>query len=196
MVNGKLLCSGRPEIIRWCKEQYGSAQAEWFFEARNICGLSDRLLEDGYEIKMMHPFYIAETESRVQTDGYDIHWYHGAEIEQFRGDARFPEAYSFYEDAPDVLGVSAGRDGEIFGMAGASSDSPLLWQIGIDVEADQRKKGIGTMLVALLKNEILQRGYLPYYGTGFSHIASQRVALGAGFFPAWTEIATAKKENQ
>ena len=46
----------------------------------------------------------------------------------------------------------------------------------------------GKLLVGLLKNEILKRGILPYYGTSLSHIASQRVALGAGFAPAWVEL--------
>ena len=48
--------------------------------------------------------------------------------------------------------------------------------------------GIGSMLVAVLKNEILKRGKLPFYGTSMSHIASQRVALGAGFVPMWAEL--------
>ena len=47
---------------------------------------------------------------------------------------------------------------------------------------------IGTMLVATIKNEILDKNRLPFYGTAMSHIASQRVALGAGFVPAWSEL--------
>ena len=31
---------------------------------------------------------------------------------------------------------------------------------------------------------------LPYYGTAASHVASMRVALNAGFRPAWAEVAT------
>ena len=40
----------------------------------------------------------------------------------------------------------------------------------------------------ILKNEILSCGRLPFYGTSMSHIASQRVALAAGFVPAWAEL--------
>ena len=43
-------------------------------------------------------------------------------------------------------------------------------------------------VVAIIKNEILSRGKLPFYGTSMSHIASQRVALAAGFVPAWAEL--------
>ena len=50
------------------------------------------------------------------------------------------------------------------------------------------EKGIAPALAAMLKNEILVRGKLPYYGTALSHIASQRVAVKAGFLPAWAEL--------
>ena len=195
VVNGKLLFSGCASILSRCEEQYGSAGGEWFFEAKNLRMLDDRLREDGYRIEMVHPFYIAETDSAVDTRGFDIRWYEGEEIEQFRGDGRYGEAFAFCEDAPDVIGVAALRDGTIIGMAGASADSPAMWQIGINVDPGARQSGVGTMLVALLKNEILRRGILPYYGTSMSHIASQRVALGAGFVPAWAELVTSKIDD-
>ena len=48
--------------------------------------------------------------------------------------------------------------------------------------------GIGAALIARLKNAVIARGKLPYYGTAVSHIASQRVAVKAGFLPAWAEL--------
>ena len=107
----------------------------------------------------------------------------------------YDKAFSFDEAAPDELGVAAICDGQIAGMAGASSDSPTMWQIGINVSLERRRAGIGTMLVTLLKNEILKRGYLPYYGTAFSHLASQRVALASGFLPAWAELVTSSLQE-
>ena len=89
-----------------------------------------------------------------------------------------------------MVGVAAIKDDEILGMAGASMDSPIMWQIGINVEPNGRRKGIGKMLVALLKNEILDKGRLPYYGTSMGHIASQKVAIGSGFVPVWAELVT------
>ena len=98
-------------------------------------------------------------------------------------------------DAPDRIGIAAVLNGEIIGMAGASEDSPLMRQIGINVLPDFRGKGIAEYLVTALKNMILDEGYLPFYGTSMSHLASQRVALSAGFRPAWTELTAEKIKN-
>ena len=73
-------------------------------------------------------------------------------------------------------------------MAGASADSPQLWQLGVNVLPEMRGRGIGAALIARLKNAVIARGKLPYYGTAVSHIASQRVAVKAGFLPAWAEL--------
>ena len=190
VVNGKVLFTGQKEIIDWCRENYADTGSEWFFEAKNMHKLNERLHQDGFQIGMVHPFFIAEEKSEADTSGYEIRWYRDSEIEQFRGDSSFNEAYTFCETAPDIIGVAAVKDDKILGMAGASMDSPVMWQIGINVDPDTRAKGIGKMLVTLLKNEILERERLPYYGTSMSHIASQRVALGAGFVPAWAELVT------
>lgn len=121
-------------------------------------------------------------------------WYERDEIAQFAGDGRFSEAFAFCPDAPDMLGVAAVQNGEILAMAGASADSPYLWQLGINVLPHARGRGIGAALIARLKNAVIARGKLPYYGTAVSHIASQRVALKAGFLPAWAELLGEESE--
>ena len=192
VVNGKILFTGKKEMIEWCESEYAGAGSEWFLEAKNLKKLNDRLHQDGYQIETAHPFFIAENITKADAGAYELRWYQQEEIEQFRGEERFGEAFAFCADAPDVLGVAAVREGNILGMAGASSDSKAMWQIGINVEPESRAAGLGTLLVTLLKNEILKKGILPYYGTSMSHIASQRVALGAGFVPAWAELVTSK----
>ncbi len=194
VVNGKVLFAGREDILGWCREKYEKDGGEWFFEANNLMDIEERIRRDGYKIETVHPFFIAEEASKVSMGGYELRWIGKEEIEGFRGDDRYDEAFAFCPEAPDVLGVAALRDGEILGMAGASCDSPQMWQIGINVNPECREAGIGTMLVSLIKNEILSRGILPFYGTSMSHLASQRVALGAGFVPAWVELATSKAE--
>ena len=157
--------------------------------------MQELLGEFGYRIKQFHPFYIADkkTESPAphgDAPAFDTVFYSQSEILRFRGDGRFGEAFAFNENAPDVLGLAAVCGGEIISMAGASADSPFMWQIGINTMPEAEGMGIGTTLVAMLKNAVLDRGVLPFYGTSVSHIASQRVAVKAGFLPAWAELIT------
>lgn len=187
-VNGKILCTGRPEIVEELSDALRGADAAWCFETDRLRRLDEILARHGCRVGQVHPFYIAAEKTSAPQADFDAVWYARGQIAQFWGDERFAEAFSFLPEAPDVLGVAAVKDGALLGMAGASADSPYLWQIGIDTLPDARGKGVGTALVALLKNEVLARGKLPYYGTALSHIASQRVALKAGFLPAWAEL--------
>lgn len=188
VVDGKLLIAGTPEMCAWCREQFSGDNPAWFMEMSTLRRLDARLAMDGLRIATAHPFFLPARPVQPVTEGWEIRWYEGAEIEQFRGDGRFPESYAFNRFAPDELGVSASVNGEIVAMAGASRDSARMRQIGVDVRPDMRGKGLGAMVVSLLRNEIERRGYLPFYGTSMSHVASQRTALRAGFAPAWTEL--------
>lgn len=123
-----------------------------------------------------------------EAHGFELVRYDQEGILQFREDDRFGEAFAFDPDAPDVLGLAAVRDGRILGMAGASADSPLFWQIGINVDPHATGSHIGATLVRLLAQDIVTHGAIPYYGTSMSHIASQRVAHRAGFVVAWAEL--------
>ena len=78
------------------------------------------------------------------------------------------------------------------GMAGVSRDGEYLWQIGINVDKDCAGQGLGHKLVRILKEEVLRRGKVAFYGTSESHTLSQTVGLKAGFVPAWTEISVRK----
>lgn len=187
-VNGKLLCTGRQEIVEELSQALRGADAAWCFETDRLRRLDEILTRHGCRVGQVHPFFTAAQRASAPQVDFDVVWYEREQIAQFQGDGRFAEAFSFLPDAPDVLGVAAVQDGAILGMAGASADSPYLWQIGIDTLPDARRTGVGTALVALLKNEVLARGKLPYYGTAVSHIASQRVAVKAGFLPAWAEL--------
>ena len=137
------------------------------------------------------PFFAADSATPVDTRDLTIQRYTPETIAAFRDDDRFGDAYGFCESAPDMLGVAALRGGKILGMAGASADSPLMWQIGINVLPEARGQGVAAMLVSLLRNDVLAAGRLPYYGTSVSHLESQRVALRAGFLPAWFELVAA-----
>lgn len=88
-----------------------------------------------------------------------------------------------------MLAVAAlDEGGQPVGMAGASRDGERLWQIGVNVLPPHRGRGLAAGLTALLKDELLRRGIVPFYGTAQSHIFSLNTARNAGFRPAWAEV--------
>jgi GNAT superfamily N-acetyltransferase len=63
--------------------------------------------------------------------------------------------YDLNHPRPDVLVVLAKKDGHVVGMAGASADCAIMWQIGVDVLPDHRSCGLAAYIVNRLTLEIL-----------------------------------------
>ena len=94
----------------------------------------------------------------------------------------------------DVLGVGAYDGDKLVGLAGCSADCEDMWQIGVDVLPEYRKKGIASALTSTLAKEILKRDKVPFYCSAWSNIRSVRNAVKSGFIPAWVEM-TIKPAN-
>lgn len=192
VINGKLLCTGQKDVLEEIEQAAGSMKGPWFMEPGPLKKVHQIIKPYGYEIGQIPPFYVPFSSKPILPLEMELKWYEEGELLSFRGDERFQEALAFSETSPDKLAVVAIQNGEILGMAGASEDGVFLWQLGIDVIPEARGRGIGTYLVSQLKNEVMDRGPLPFYGTALSHIASQRIAIKAGFLPTWVEL-TARK---
>ena len=196
--NGKLVISADRSIKEWCKENLLNLPGEWMFLYSVLRKIDKKINEFGYEIDNTHHYYLPKDNEGVVSKGYKLKWFEESEILQFKGDNRFDEAFAFNENYPDVLAVAAVDDNDnILGMAGASKDSDIMWQIGINVIKEANGKGIASTIVRALKNEILKRGKVPFYGTIESHIISQKVALKSGFYPVFAEVKFKKvKEDK
>jgi GNAT superfamily N-acetyltransferase len=192
---GRAIISTRTMIMPWCEENLINKDAAWIFEYPKLRAIDKKLQELGHEIADVHHYYLPNPNVPNIEPITNVKWYESEEILQFENDHRFREALSFDKNHPDVLVVAAFDGDNIKGMAGASADSKTMWQIGIDVLPEYRSCGIGKNLVILLKNEILKRGNIPFYGTVESHFHSQNIAIGAGFYPAWAELYSKTKED-
>lgn len=94
----------------------------------------------------------------------------------------------------DVLGIGAYEHGRLIGLAGCSADCDTMWQIGVDVLPEFRRKGIASALTSKLALEIIERGKVPFYCSAWSNLRSARNAVKSGFLPAWVEM-TAKPQK-
>lgn len=192
--NGKAIISTQKMLKDWCKSYLSKIPPEWMFLSSVLRRIDHKLNEYGYEIDDAHHFYLPKNNFIKSIDNTNLKWYEKEDIQQFRGDSRFDEAFAFNDLFIDILAVASfDEKGNINGMAGATEDSDLMWQIGINVFPGSEGKGIGTKLVTLLKDEIIRRGKVPFYGTAESHMISQKVAIASGFEPSFAELKVKRK---
>ena len=185
---GKLLVMADEKLLEWCREKLEDFDAAWISEPQTLCAIHEKLKEYGQCLADTHHYYIPVSGIEFVEKRFETEWYMEKEILRFEGDERFDEAFLFDERIPDMVAVAAVEQGKILGMAGATADCGNMWQIGVNVTEEGKGKGVGTYVTALLKNKILEMGKVPFYSTVESHIKSQRVAVQAGFMPAFYEI--------
>ncbi len=164
----------------------------WLFEHDNLMVLEMELNKYGKALWQSHHMFLPEPGPLGFQADFEVRWFEEGEMDQFYGNEDFPNAVCQPKDKnrPDVLAVAAVIDGKTAGLAGCSADTEDWWQIGVDVLPEYRSRGIGVKLVGMLKDEILRRGKLPFYGTSLSNLRSWDIALKCGFYPAWVEMET------
>jgi len=86
------------------------------------------------------------------------------------------------------LAAVAEYGGIIVGIAGASEDCELMWQIGVDVLPEFQSRGIGKALVGKLTRALFHEGIVPYYSASLSNMQSRQLAVSLGYWPAWIQI--------
>jgi len=182
-----IIVSAVPEILAFVKPQLIGASRDDAFSMPFVHGQSLYYLPDLSQISQLPP-----------PDGFTYELIEKSDIPplyQFDG---FHNAlqYDVNHPRPDVLAALAKHGNQIVGMAGASADCANLWQVGMDVLPEHRHHGLGAYLVNRLALEILNRGYVPYYGTAPSNLASQRVAHRAGYSPAWVSTYEGRFEGK
>lgn len=197
-LGGNAVISADERLHGWLREYAADKKGIWLFEYQHLSKIENELVKYGFRICQTSHMFLPEPEfCNLEPADFQIQWYEQAEIMQFYGDDRFPNAICdrFRPERPDVLAVCAVIDGEIAGMAGCSADTPAMWQIGIDVSPRYRGRKIGTTLVALLKNEVFRRGAIPFYGTSLSNLHSWNIAIHCGFTPSWVELYLTSDTN-
>ena len=168
------------------------------FETPYMYWLNKQIEPKGYTVCFMAEYYLPDLNRLTSLPcAYELRVLSPKDFEGLY----LPEwsnALCSYRKNLDVLAVGA-YDGEnLVGLAGCSSDANEMWQIGVDVLPEYRRKGIASALTSRLALEILKRDKVPFYCSAWSNIRSMRNAIKSGFLPAWMEMTvkpTAKVEE-
>lgn len=170
-----------------------TVQGHWMFEFSSLAKINEELNKHGYALTQTHHMFLPKIETEPSRN-YPVKWFYDREIDRFYGDKRFPNAIctKFVPERPDRIVVCAYDGDTIMGMAGCSEDAAHWQQIGIDVMPEYRSRSVGTYLVTLLKNKIIENGDIPFYGCAVANYHSWNIALNSGFKPVWVEIGARK----
>ena len=179
------------QVADLASEYVGRYEFYHCFETPNMHWLNDRLAEKGHKICFMAEYYLFDADRAPDLScAYET---------RVLGPADFAELYlPEWSNALcrerkqlDVLGIGAYDQGKLVGLAGCSADCEDMWQIGVDVLPEYRRRGIASALTNALAKAIMERGKVPFYCSAWSNIRSVRNAVKSGFVPAWVEM-TAK----
>ena len=176
------------EVFALVSEYIGLYEFYHCFETPNMHWLNERLAERGYKICFMAEYYLPDVNKLLNMPcAYETRILEQADFEELY----LPEwSNALCKDRKhlDVLGVGAYDEGKLIGLAGCSADCEEMWQIGVDVLPDYRRRGVASVLTGTLAKEILDRGKVPFYCSAWSNIRSVRNAVKSGFIPAWVEM--------
>ena len=188
---GNVVASVSPEFREITEKYINAYPVEHLFETPNLHVLGEALMERGQKICFMAEYFLPDlTALRPLDCPYELRILTQPDFtDLYRPE--WSNALCESRKHLDVLGVGAYDGDKLVGLAGASADCDTMWQIGIDVLPDYRRRGIASALTSRLAIEILSRGKVPFYCAAWCNIKSVRNAVRSGFRPAWVEM-TAK----
>jgi GNAT superfamily N-acetyltransferase len=179
--------------IQWANTYLSQLNRDELFSAPIISLIGHYISTDnqfisGPDLKYICTPYTFQPCSPVS--GIDIELLRDEEVNSLYQDNRFMNAIGHYQDPkrPRLFAATANKNGKIVGIAAASADCNEMYQIGVDVSPDHRNLRIGSVLVSRLTEVIIDTGIIPYYSTWPANIASRRLALNIGYWPAWIEV--------
>ncbi len=184
-----VVAAASPEVSDIVSEYIGRYGFFRCFETPNMHWLDGKLYEKGHRICFMAEYYLPDVDRLTSRPCA----YETRVLEQKDFDGLYlPEwsnALCYERRQLDILGIGAYDRGKLVGFAACSADCEDMWQIGVDVLPDYRRRGIASALTGALAKEIIKRGKVPFYCSAWSNIRSVRNAVRCGLIPAWVEMS-------
>lgn len=183
-----IVASVKDEYWAIVEEYIGRFEFYHCFETPNLHWLDSRMDDVGQKVCFMAEYFLPDMEKIDRRSC-------GYEMQILEHDDFYNLYLPQWSNAPcqdrkelNVLGIGAYDGGKLIGLAGCSADCDAMWQIGVDVLPEYRRKGVASALTSTLAVEILQRERVPFYCCAWSNIRSARTAVKSGIVPAWAEM--------
>ena len=186
-----IVAQASPEIAPLVRQYIDRYPVEHCFETPNLHVLDELLRPFGQKICFMAEYFLPDVDAvRELPCDYELRVLHQEDFAELYL-PQWSNALCEKRKHLDVLGVGAYDGDKLIGLAGCSSDCEEMYQIGIDVLPEYRRKGIASALTSRLALEILKLDKVPFYCAAWCNIKSVRNAIRSGFRPAWVAM-TAK----
>lgn len=158
------------------------------FETPNINLLNDMLAPFDLKVCFMAEYFLPDVTKLKELDcGHDLRVLQKFDFVDLYSE-QWEHCLTFDDKERDVLAVGAYDGDKLIGLAGCSADCETMYQIGVDVLPEYRRKGVASAVTSKLALEILKLGKVPFYCAAWSNIKSVRNAIKSGFRPAWVEL--------
>lgn len=192
-LENKIVFNGNSEIILWCKKNYTEYPVEWFMNYQNLNLLNNEINRYGYRIsRYSHHYYIPSSIKKSVSMKYKMAWISPDILGNIQKEKIFPNALFGNIYRADQYCIVCYDGDEIISIVSATKNGKYMWELAVDTKEKYRNQGIATQLVIRMTNYMINRGFVTFYGTSESNIASQNVALNAGYRPFWAEVYTEK----
>jgi len=179
--------------MEWAQKHLGSLTRDQLFSVHTLSKIESLVKQDGQLLAGPDQKYVCSVNDAADfaiPEGITISVQDRSTIAGLYTHTAFPHALSFNPNSPrpDRLAAVAEYGGIIVGIAGASEDCELMWQIGVDVLPEFQSRGIGKALVGKLTRALFHEGIVPYYSASLSNMQSRQLAVSLGYWPAWIQI--------
>ena len=178
----------REELVPIAESYIAKYDVAHAMETPHLQALDDLLAPHGLRTCFMAEYFLPDVEIlRELPCDYELRLLYPEDFAQLYK-PEWSDALCEKRKELDVLGVGAYDGEKLVGLAGCSADCDDMWQIGVNVLPEYRRRGIAAAMTTRLALEILARGKVPFYCAAWCNLKSVRNAIKCGFRPAWVTV--------
>lgn len=186
-----VVASVNADIAEVVLEYINKNKIEDCFAPPSIFSLNDELQKHGRKISFCAQRFLPDTNViKPIPCNYELKVLHPDDYSNLYGKPEWDNAVGNGKRKHlNKMAVGAFDGKKLIGLAGCEATCESMWQIGVDVLPDYRRKGVASALTSRLALEILHIGKVPFYGSRWANIRSVKNGITSGFRPAWVEIS-------